>query len=74
MKGEICCAICGKLHEPHFAHFPEDFPDEFKLCCNCHRLANLLTIYELELIITHFQCSTLNADKIRRIYNLIKVV
>ena len=39
--GKNKCAICnGKIHDP--AVFPKDFPNEWKFCCNCYAIANVL--------------------------------
>lgn len=48
-KPKVPCAVCGSnLHNPE--NFPEDYPDDFKLCCSCKSrledLPNVLKRFE----------------------------
>lgn len=56
------CATCfGKLHRPN--RFPEDFPDEWKMCCNCKGLASIIAYYGLEDVVRFFIKSSSFLDK-----------
>ena len=59
------CAICHKrLHRA----FPDDFPDEWKFCCNCKRYAEYIIHYGLKSIIDYFRDGDNGIDK----YTFIK--
>jgi len=68
------CSICRKgLH----AVFPRDFPDEWKFCCGCCDLANVIVAYNLERVAKWFPEGGLGVDKhtfIRRAKKIEKLV
>lgn len=70
------CAICfRKLDNP--GKFPDDFPDEWKMCCNCHGYAKFITSYNLEDIIGYFRDGDSGMDKntfIRRAKKINKLI
>lgn len=61
--GKNKCAICkAKLHNS--AVFPKDFPDEWRFCCNCSGLANILASYGYtELVQIFAKNSSLSKNK-----------
>ena len=76
--GKNKCAICkAKLHDPTV--FPIDFPDEWRFCCNCSALANILARYSwTELVRIFVKNSSLSKNKtvvkrIKKIDELINV-
>ena len=68
------CSICRKgLH----SNFPRDFPDEWKLCCDCYDLAGVIVAYSLERVVEFFAEDRLGIDKysfIRRAKKIGKLV
>lgn len=60
--GWLECVICGSQHSEDF---PEDFPDEWKMCCYCLNFAGLLIQGDRDLIIEHY--SILHDGKVVRL-------
>ncbi len=61
IPGKNICVICGRHHSPEDKfRFPEDFPDEFKMCCFCRGDADLLTRLSLEEVIEIITKRSLN--------------
>ena len=59
------CTICGF---PLVRVFPEDFPKEWKFCCNCHYIAKMLTTGSVDEKIW----GVFRVKKIKRKINLVR--
>ena len=57
------CVICGF---PLVRKFPEDFPKDWKFCCNCHMIAEEMAMGEISGL---WSC-----HRVREIYNKITLV
>lgn len=40
-NSNLYCQICEDFLDKH-SNFPEDFPDKFKICCRCWKVANYI--------------------------------
>ncbi len=68
------CVICGfKLTKK----FPEDFPDEWKMCCPCIILAENIIIHgkdKLKYMCFPNECEGLLLERLEEMYKLITIV
>lgn len=69
------CVICGRVHDKGF---PEDFPEEFKLCCNCLKYAEYIVIGDRQIVeesyskhSNYFDRVMECLDKIEKLINLV---
>ena len=83
LEGEIKkekCATCGRgLHKPNV--FPDDFPDEWKMCCSCNFYAkaivddgNVIGIINSWYPIIKIECREKFLETIKKVDELIKVI
>ena len=56
-----CVACFSTLHEG--GKFPEDYPEEWKMCCGCLDVANVIVGYSFSQVIDFFRRSSKNFDR-----------
>ncbi len=69
-KGEKSCYICSTEHHKGIFCFPRAFPNEWKWCCNCLRIAQYIVRRGFDYIINLISnCD----DKIEEIVGLLEL-
>ena len=72
-KKSKCITCFSKLHKGW--NFPEDFPEEWKMCCHCKVLADLIISHGLKRVINAFTVLERKSllKRIERVNKLINV-
>lgn len=75
-RKDKCCICHRRLHD--LIIFPDDFPIEWRMCCNCFRYAGYIVYYGLKRVIGWFKSNNIFClDKstfIRRAKKIDKLV